>query len=83
MEPIHEKYRAEMASPGNRATLDLLAPLSHQTDFSVGCYCRDESHCTSLGPARAAPGAGRQDDVKSFLQRQVPPNLRTGSCATG
>ena len=40
-----KKYRAEMASPGNRATLDLLAALSHQTDFSVGCYCRDESHC--------------------------------------
>lgn len=39
------KYRAEMASPGNRATLDLLAALSHQTDFSVGCYCADESRC--------------------------------------
>jgi len=40
-----KKYRAEMASPGNRATLDLLAALSHKTDFSVGCYCRDESRC--------------------------------------
>lgn len=39
------KYRAEMATPQNRATLDLLAALSHQTDFSVGCYCPDESHC--------------------------------------
>jgi len=39
------KYRAEMASPGNRATLDLLAALSHQTDFSVGCYCSEESRC--------------------------------------
>ena len=39
------KYRAEMATPENRATLDLLAALSHQTDFSVGCYCADESHC--------------------------------------
>jgi uncharacterized protein YeaO (DUF488 family) len=25
--------------------LALLAALSHQTDFSVGCYCEDEAHC--------------------------------------
>jgi len=25
--------------------LDLLAALSHSTDFSVGCYCEDESRC--------------------------------------
>lgn len=40
-----KKYRAEMATPDNSRTLDLLAALSHQTDFSVGCYCADESHC--------------------------------------
>jgi uncharacterized protein YeaO (DUF488 family) len=40
-----KKYRAEMARPENRATLDLLAALSHQTDFSVGCYCAEESRC--------------------------------------
>ena len=40
-----KRYRAEMATPEGRATLDLLAALSHQTDFSVGCYCPDESHC--------------------------------------
>jgi uncharacterized protein YeaO (DUF488 family) len=39
------KYRTEMATPEARATLDLLAALSHQTDFSVGCYCADESRC--------------------------------------
>ena len=39
------KYRAEMATPDRRRTLDLLAALSHQTDFSVGCYCADESRC--------------------------------------
>ena len=38
-------YRTEMATPSNRRTLDLLAALSHQTDFSVGCYCADESRC--------------------------------------
>ena len=40
-----KKYRAEMARPDNRATLDLLAALSHRADFSVGCYCADESRC--------------------------------------
>jgi uncharacterized protein YeaO (DUF488 family) len=39
------RYRTEMAAPENRATLDLLAALSHQADFSVGCYCPDESRC--------------------------------------
>ena len=39
------KYRAEMATPENRRTLDLLAALSHHADFSVGCYCADESRC--------------------------------------
>jgi len=40
-----KKYRAEMATPESRATLDLLAALSHQAHFSVGCYCADESRC--------------------------------------
>jgi uncharacterized protein YeaO (DUF488 family) len=39
------KYRAEMATPESRRTLDLLAALSHHADFSVGCYCADESRC--------------------------------------
>ncbi|MEL1265806.1 DUF488 domain-containing protein [Pseudoxanthomonas putridarboris] len=38
-------YRAEMATPENARTLDLLAALSHQANFSVGCYCEDETHC--------------------------------------
>jgi len=39
------KYRAEMATPENVRNLELLAMLSHGSDFSVGCYCEDESHC--------------------------------------
>jgi uncharacterized protein YeaO (DUF488 family) len=39
------KYRAEMALPEAARVLDLLVKLSHQTHFSVGCYCQDESHC--------------------------------------
>jgi len=40
-----KRYRAEMATPDNSRTLDLLAALSHQADFSVGCYCAEEAHC--------------------------------------
>ena len=42
---FRKKYRAEMETPENSHSLSLLAALSHQTDFSVGCYCEDESHC--------------------------------------
>jgi uncharacterized protein YeaO (DUF488 family) len=28
-----------------RHALALLAALSQHTDFAVGCYCEDESHC--------------------------------------
>lgn len=39
------QYRAEMAVPEHARTIELLAALSHQTNFSVGCYCADEAHC--------------------------------------
>jgi uncharacterized protein YeaO (DUF488 family) len=39
------RYRAEMAVPQSRRLLDLLAALSHRTNFSVGCYCEDEARC--------------------------------------
>jgi uncharacterized protein YeaO (DUF488 family) len=42
---FERKYRAEMKQPAAARLLDLLAALSHQTDFSLGCYCEDESHC--------------------------------------
>ncbi|MSQ49127.1 MAG: DUF488 family protein [Betaproteobacteria bacterium] len=38
-------YAKEMAAPECGRTLALLAALSHQADFSVGCYCVDESRC--------------------------------------
>jgi uncharacterized protein YeaO (DUF488 family) len=40
-----KKYRAEMAQPDASRAIELLAALSHHADFSVGCYCEDESHC--------------------------------------
>ena len=42
------KYRAEMATPENSRTLDLLAALSHHASIAVGCYCEDESRCHRL-----------------------------------
>ena len=40
-----KQYRSEMATPENSRTLDLLAALSRSANFSVGCYCAEESHC--------------------------------------
>ena len=53
------KFRSEMAQPDARRSLELLAALSHVTDFSVGCYCEDESRChrSILRELLAAQGA--------------------------
>ena len=40
-----KKYRSEMTTPDNLRILDLLAALSQDADFSVGCYCPEESRC--------------------------------------
>lgn len=40
-----KKYRTEMAQPDAQHALALLATLSAQADFSVGCYCEDEARC--------------------------------------
>jgi uncharacterized protein YeaO (DUF488 family) len=39
------RYRAEMAKPEASRLLDALAALSHDADFSVGCYCENEQRC--------------------------------------
>jgi uncharacterized protein YeaO (DUF488 family) len=39
------KYRSEMSAAAASQTLDVLAALSSAADFSVGCYCEDESRC--------------------------------------
>jgi uncharacterized protein YeaO (DUF488 family) len=38
-------YQREMAQPGPQRLIAVLAALSQQADFSVGCYCEDESRC--------------------------------------
>ena len=39
------RYRAEMKRPDSGRLLDLLAALSHRTNFSVRCYCENEVRC--------------------------------------
>jgi len=38
-------FRKEMKETAASRTLDLLAALSHSANFSVGCYCENESRC--------------------------------------
>ena len=40
-----KRFRTEMNAADASRALDLLAALSHQANFSVGCYCEDESRC--------------------------------------
>jgi uncharacterized protein YeaO (DUF488 family) len=40
-----KKYRAEMSVPEAAHDLELLAALSQQANFSVGCYCEFEARC--------------------------------------
>jgi uncharacterized protein YeaO (DUF488 family) len=42
---FERKFRAEMNRPDAARVLDLLAALSRQTSFSVGCYCENEERC--------------------------------------
>ena len=39
------RFRAEMNQPDAARVLDLLAALSHQTNFAIGCYCENETRC--------------------------------------
>ncbi|HZP36538.1 MAG TPA: DUF488 family protein [Methylomirabilota bacterium] len=39
------RYRSEMSQPAAQRLLAVLAALSQQASFSVGCYCEDERHC--------------------------------------
>lgn len=42
---FERRFRSEMRRPEAVRLLDLLAALSHQTDFSLGCYCELEDRC--------------------------------------
>ena len=40
-----KRYRGEMRRPEAARLLALLTALSRETNFSVGCYCAEESRC--------------------------------------
>lgn len=42
---FEKRYVKEMAAASACRLLDLVAALSHATDFSVGCYCEHEAKC--------------------------------------
>ena len=42
---FERRYRSEKQTPAARRLIELLAALSHQTNFSLGCYCEDETRC--------------------------------------
>lgn len=42
---FEKKYRSEMTKPDASHAIELLATLSHNTNFSVGCYCENEEQC--------------------------------------
>src|SRR5271165_1296385 len=42
---FEKAFLKEMNRSDASKMLDLLAALSHQTNFSVGCYCEDENRC--------------------------------------
>jgi len=52
-------YKSEMAAPEAARTIEVLALLSRHANFSVGCYCEDESRChrSLLRELLAAAGA--------------------------
>src|ERR1051325_9858360 len=42
---FERKFRVEMNKPDASRLLDLLAAMSHQTNFAIGCYREDERRC--------------------------------------
>ena len=66
------RYRAEMRAPTAQRLIALLAALSRQTDFSVGCYCAEEARChRSLLRALL-------EDAGALLAAAPPPRVKSG-----
>lgn len=42
---FQQRFRKQLAATPASRTLDLLAALSHQTAFALGCYCEGEARC--------------------------------------
>lgn len=53
-----QRYHKEMREPRARHLIELLAALSHQASFSVGCYCEDPARCHRSLLRELLAGAG-------------------------
>jgi uncharacterized protein YeaO (DUF488 family) len=53
-------YRREMAAPEAAHAIALLAALSHNANFSVGCYCEAEARCHRSVLRELLAGAGAE-----------------------
>jgi uncharacterized protein YeaO (DUF488 family) len=42
---FRRRYRQEMRQPSAHRLLTLLAAMSRESNFAVGCYCEDETRC--------------------------------------
>ena len=42
---LERQYRSEMKTPTTKHLIQLLANLSINTDFAIGCYCEVENQC--------------------------------------
>lgn len=42
---FEKNYRREMKNSQSQHTLELLAKLSQQVNFSIGCYCENQDRC--------------------------------------
>jgi uncharacterized protein YeaO (DUF488 family) len=51
-------YKSQMRKPAAQRLISLLAVLSQQTDFSIGCYCQDETKCHRSILRELLEGAG-------------------------
>jgi uncharacterized protein YeaO (DUF488 family) len=40
-----KRFRNEMSAPDPSRVLDLLAAMSQEANFSLGCYCENEARC--------------------------------------
>lgn len=57
---FERRYRSEMKEPAAQRLLALLAALSRQTDFAVGCYCADPTRCHRTVLAELLRDAGAE-----------------------
>ena len=77
------RYRAEMSRPESAQALQLLALMSQQVDFAIGCLCEDEFRCHASvlremlaeRGARFADGASVADDGPAHARVSPPLSL--------